>query len=189
LTPQPGDRRPAPGALAIVQGFANTHFDLDGDFGAEVLDSPPALAAWLRAAGLLAPETQLEPGDLERALALRAALRAVVGPADSEASRRGRERLDDLAAQAPIQLRFTAPTPALSGVAGAGFQGAIGALLGIAAQAMLDGRWSRLKVCPGHHCGWLFYDHSRNRSGRWCSMSVCGGREKARAHYRRRRGA
>ncbi|MGI9185040.1 MAG: CGNR zinc finger domain-containing protein [Solirubrobacteraceae bacterium] len=189
MIPQPGDRRPAPGALALVQGFANTHFDLGSDFGAEMLDSPQALAAWLQDAGLLGREMRLEPGDLERALELRAALRAVAGALDGEGARRGRARLDDLAAETPIQLRFSAPTPVLSGGGEAGFPGAIAVLLAISAQAMLDGRWSRLKVCPGHHCGWLFYDHSRNRSGRWCSMSVCGGREKARAHYRRQRGA
>ncbi len=66
--------------------------------------------------------------------------------------------------------------------------GAIGLLLAITARTMLDGSWSRLKVCPGDHCGWAFYDHSRNQTGRWCSMSVCGGRAKARAHYRRVRG-
>jgi predicted RNA-binding Zn ribbon-like protein len=63
--------------------------------------------------------------------------------------------------------------------------GALGVLLAITAVAMADGTWSRLKVCPGEHCGWAFYDGSRNRSGRWCSMAVCGGRSKARAHYRR----
>jgi predicted RNA-binding Zn ribbon-like protein len=52
---------------------------------------------------------------------------------------------------------------------------------------MIDGRWQRMKACPGEHCGWVFYDHSRNNSGRWCSMAVCGGRTKARAHYRRQR--
>jgi predicted RNA-binding Zn ribbon-like protein len=52
---------------------------------------------------------------------------------------------------------------------------------------MRDRSWSRLKVCPGEHCGWAFYDHSRNQAGRWCSMAVCGGRAKARAHYLRTR--
>jgi predicted RNA-binding Zn ribbon-like protein len=51
---------------------------------------------------------------------------------------------------------------------------------------MLDGTWARLKACPGRDCGWVFYDHSRNQSARWCSMKVCGDREKARAYYQRR---
>jgi predicted RNA-binding Zn ribbon-like protein len=70
---------------------------------------------------------------------------------------------------------------------GAGVDRALGMLLAITATAMLDGTWQRLKACPGHDCGWAFYDHSRNQTGRWCSMAVCGGRAKARAHYHRRR--
>jgi predicted RNA-binding Zn ribbon-like protein len=184
---QPGGRAPAPGKLAIVQGFLNTHFDLGRDFGAEVLLSPEALAEWLHAAGLLEADAPVEPSDLERALQLRSSLRALAGSPD--VAHRARDRLDALAADVPLRLRFSAAQPALSAPADVGVPGAVGALLAISAQAMFDGRWSRLKVCPGHHCGWLFYDQSRNRSGRWCSMSVCGGREKARAHYQRRRGA
>jgi predicted RNA-binding Zn ribbon-like protein len=60
-------------------------------------------------------------------------------------------------------------------------------IVAIVGRAMIEGTWSRLKVCPGHDCGWAFYDNSRNLSGRWCSMAVCGGRAKARAHYQRLR--
>jgi predicted RNA-binding Zn ribbon-like protein len=63
---------------------------------------------------------------------------------------------------------------------------AIGAVLAITAQAMLDASWLRMKACPGRNCGWTFYDYSRNQSAKWCSMKVCGGREKARTYYRRR---
>ena len=55
----------------------------------------------------------------------------------------------------------------------------------IVAVAQINGRWSRLKACSGEHCGWAFYDHSRNQAGSWCAMSVCGSRAKAR-DYRRR---
>lgn len=47
-------------------------------------------------------------------------------------------------------------------------------------------RLARVRVCPGHLCGWLFYDSSGRR--RWCSMQVCGSREKMRRLYARRRG-
>jgi predicted RNA-binding Zn ribbon-like protein len=36
-----------------------------------------------------------------------------------------------------------------------------------------------------HGCSWLFFDTSRNRSRRWCSMDSCGNRAKARRHYKR----
>jgi predicted RNA-binding Zn ribbon-like protein len=65
--------------------------------------------------------------------------------------------------------------------------GALGILSTLAALAQLDGRWSRLKACRGVKCGWTFYDHSRNGSASWCSMSVCGSRTKAREYRRRRK--
>ena len=52
--------------------------------------------------------------------------------------------------------------------------------------ATVDGTWPRLKACRREICHWLFYDHSRNRSGIWCSMAVCGNRTKTRAYRERR---
>lgn len=45
------------------------------------------------------------------------------------------------------------------------------------------GPLDRLKQCAD--CPWLFLDTSRNRSRRWCSMSVCGASSKMR-RYRAR---
>jgi predicted RNA-binding Zn ribbon-like protein len=98
-----------------------------------------------------------------------------------------RAALNEAVAGAIVALRFTPEGPCYLTPAEAGLDGALGALLAGAAQAMVDGSWTRLKICPGSDCGWAFYDHSRNQGGRWCSMSVCGGRAKARSHYRRRR--
>lgn len=191
ISPQPGGRRPAPGPLALVQAFINTHYDLERDHGAEVLSSSGALAAWLRDRGLIDGATAIQDRDLRRALALRESLRTLARSTDSEPSvlRRAREQVDAASAGARVEIRFVPDGPTFVGATGAGVNGAFGALLAIVAEAVADGTWSRLKICPGHHCGWAFYDHSRNRAGRWCSMSVCGGREKARAHYRRRRHA
>ena len=47
---------------------------------------------------------------------------------------------------------------------------------------MADGTWRRLKACREDTCQWAFYDRSKNRSGTWCSMAVCGNRAKARAY-------
>ncbi len=46
-------------------------------------------------------------------------------------------------------------------------------------------RLERIKICP--NCHWLYFDESRNRSRRWCDMTVCGNRAKAQRHYRRNR--
>jgi len=61
----------------------------------------------------------------------------------------------------------------------------IGEVTAIALTAMLDGTWPRLKVC--RHCQWSFWDKSKNRSGSWCSMQLCGNRLKTRAYRSRRR--
>jgi predicted RNA-binding Zn ribbon-like protein len=49
-----------------------------------------------------------------------------------------------------------------------------------------------VRQCADETCGWLFLDRSRNHSRRWCDMTVCGNRAKARRNYARhkaRRGA
>jgi predicted RNA-binding Zn ribbon-like protein len=44
----------------------------------------------------------------------------------------------------------------------------------------------RLKPCRNHACIQYFYDISKNNTRRWCRMEVCGNREKARRHYRKK---
>jgi len=88
-----------------------------------------------------------------------------------------------------VELRVGTDGPRWLPVGEGAIEDATATLLAIVAREMLTGRWPRLKICPGEDCGWAFYDHSRNRSGRWCSMTICGGRAKARAHYRRRTAA
>jgi predicted RNA-binding Zn ribbon-like protein len=178
---QPGRRPPAPGDLALVQAFINTHYDLVHVHGAELLATPTALGAWLLERNLIDGRATIRNADLERALALREALRGL-----ARGERRALARLNDAARGAVTGVAFTGTGPRFVVPAGAGLDGAFGRLLAIVASAMSDGSWTRMKICPGADCGWAFYDHSRNQTGRWCSMSVCGGRAKARAHYRRR---
>ncbi len=46
---------------------------------------------------------------------------------------------------------------------------------------------TRVKQCEGQHCGWLFFDTTKNKRRRWCEMSVCGNRSKVRALRARRK--
>jgi predicted RNA-binding Zn ribbon-like protein len=52
---------------------------------------------------------------------------------------------------------------------------------------LVSGERGRLKTCGSEACGWLFYDESRSRRRRWCSMSDCGNRAKAKRFYHRGR--
>ena len=62
-----------------------------------------------------------------------------------------------------------------------GVDAALGRIVAIVAQSMAEGTWTRLKACLADDCQWAFYDHTRNHSGRWCNMAVCGNRTKVRA--------
>jgi predicted RNA-binding Zn ribbon-like protein len=190
---QPGGREPAPGRLALVQAFANTFYDLTpGRHGADVLCSPAALRTWLAQNGLISPAARLDDHDLERALALRDALRSWLqatthlGSGPESAAALG--RVDELARGATVEVRLEPSGPRFVTPDETSIDGAIGVVVATVATAMTDGTWWRMKLCPGRDCGWAFYDHSRNQTSRWCSMAVCGGRAKARSHYRRHRG-
>ncbi|HET7232090.1 MAG TPA: ABATE domain-containing protein [Longimicrobium sp.] len=56
-----------------------------------------------------------------------------------------------------------------------------------AADLLTSGDLVRIGECEGDRCEWLYLDTSRNRSRRWCVMSDCGNRAKARRHYHRTR--
>lgn len=62
----------------------------------------------------------------------------------------------------------------------------IGAVLAAIVTADARDEWPRLKACRNPACQWAFYDASRNRSGRWCDMNVCGVRHKMRTYRERR---
>lgn len=64
---------------------------------------------------------------------------------------------------------------------------ALRAELAAAPKARIKGSWRHLKICPAGDCLWGFYDTSRNHSRRWCSMEVCGNRNKVRAFRGRSR--
>jgi predicted RNA-binding Zn ribbon-like protein len=181
-TVQPGGRAPAPGELALVQAFVNSHYDLVVEPGADLLATPAGAQRWLNDRRLIADDVSVDEADHALVLAIREALRSLARDDGDHAA----ERLNDGARGAGVEVRFGGQGPEFVAHRH-DVRGALGLLLALVARAMLDGTWQRLKVCPGEDCGWMFFDHSRNRSGRWCSMSVCGGREKAKAHYRRKR--
>ena len=185
--PQPGGRPPAPAELGLLQAFLNTRWDLGTPDHPESLTDPAALRDWLAVRGLSPASRELSGPDLERALAVREGLRALAFANNGhELDRPAVASLDRASAGAAVGIRIEPGGPRFDPADAPGVGPALGALLAIVARAMLDGSWTRLKACPGRDCGWVFYDVSRNGSSRWCSMSVCGDRQKSRAYYRRR---
>ncbi len=179
----PGGREPAPEPLRLVQQFVNT---LDIENGVEELSSPAGLREMLERLGLLDGHSCTST-DLRHALEVREALRRVLlanngAEVDPESAR----ALERAAERARLTVRFasgrgTALVPQASGV-----DGALGRVLAVVHDAQASGTWERLKACRRDVCHWAFFDRSKNRSGTWCAMSVCGNRTKKRRAYRRR---
>jgi CGNR zinc finger/Putative stress-induced transcription regulator len=186
LLPEPGGRQPAPHDLAVVQAFMNTYCDR-AKHGGEILLRPDVLHEWLSTHQLIADRHRLSVDDLQRAIAIRGGMRALAFANNGlDLDLDAVIAMRQASAGALSEIHIDPDGPRLISSPDADINRALGALLAITARAMNDGTWSRLKACPGRDCGWAFYDHSRNQSARWCSMKICGDREKARAHYQRK---
>lgn len=175
-------RPPAPGRLELLRTFLNT---VDLESGEDDFASPGQLAAWLIERGLLPRGAALAPKDLAAAIAFRETLREVLeANAGHAAAAEATARLNEIAAGVPLRVQIGERSH-LEPERSDGGDAAIGRFLAIVYEAVTLGTWQRLKVCRNDTCRWAFYDSSRNRSGAWCTMAVCGNRMKGRAFRRR----
>ena len=143
----------------------------------DVLTAPEDLVVLARRTGLLA-DALPSPRALRAARTLRAALDPVLrgggdlGPVEAAARRA-------LAAGALISgtgWTWAADDP----------MAPVHAFALSAAGLLADGaELARLRTCDG--CCWLFVDHSRGGSRRWCSMADCGTEAKKRRYVAARR--
>lgn len=182
---EPGTRAPAPGGLGLVQAFINTN---DAEEGGDLFREAPRLAAWLTEHGLIDTGAAVGEPERVRVLEVRETLRALALANNGELLPQGAiERLNGHAAGATLAVRFDVGGVAVLRPAAGGVDGALARILGAVYTATVDGTWPRLKACRSDTCRWAFYDASKNRSGAWCSMAVCGNRSKVRAYQQRQR--
>ena len=178
----------APGELDYVRVFVNT---LDIETHEDKLEDPATTAAWFAERGLLPEDERLSDADVRQAREMREALRKLLlahngAPLEPAAV----DSVNAAAKSAELVVRFDDHGQAALVPVRPGVDGALGRLLAIVFRATTEGTWERLKACPADDCEWAFYDWSKNGSGTWCDMAVCGNRAKARAYReRRQRGA
>lgn len=162
--------------------FANTRYWRGRDVPTETLSTPGDLAAWVKTS------TPPGPRELERAIALREAIyRLFDAQAQGNAvPSRDLDALNGALAQAPARTALkrcrdgyewdvdtrSATAPAL-----------LAPVLWSAGDLLAGPRLDKVRRCANPECGWLFLDDSRAGKRRWCSMSSCGNRAKARRHY------
>jgi predicted RNA-binding Zn ribbon-like protein len=176
----------APGELDLVRAFVNT---LDIEHGPDELGTSAGAAAWLRGHGLL-EDGLIDDVERERVVAVREALRELL-LANNDGHTPAMEAVATLraaAARAPLAVDVAADGAVALAPVGGGVDAALGRLLAITYRAAATGEWRRLKACRDDRCRWAFYDGSRNRSGHWCSMAVCGNRNKVRGYRSRQAG-
>ncbi len=159
--------------------FCNT-----GSASFELLDAPEALGAWLTEAGYAGPPVTPTDAELQAARELRNALRIALLDGDTDAVA---ELVDAWLEPALVRICVDRKTLAAQPVPAE--RTARCALVPVALDALdvVRNHPGRVRECAADACPALFLDLSRNRSRRWCSMDLCGSREKARAYYRRQR--
>jgi predicted RNA-binding Zn ribbon-like protein len=176
----------APGELELVQRFMNLHEHVPGD-DAPLPPPREMLASFLRERGLLRDRDRFGEPDRAAALELIDALHAMVRANTGEPAPAERVAVVDRAARrAGLRPRF-GHGPSLAPTA-TGVAGALGTIVGVVFLAELDGSWRHLKECANERCRSVFFDRSKNHSGRWCSMAECGNRAKVRSWRARQRG-
>jgi len=182
--------------------FANT-VDNRPTATRELLRSYGDLVTWAEqsrildaaAAAELRAEAERRPGAAESALAGARALReAIYAIFSARAGGRGAPAgalatLNAALAPSLARLRLDARDGDAFGWQWSLEDGALDGLLApivdSAAELLTSSDLARVRECEADNCGWLFIDRSRNRSRRWCDMSVCGNRAKVRRHYQR----
>jgi predicted RNA-binding Zn ribbon-like protein len=198
------ERWPLRGGLPCLD-FANTEAYRDTDHQVDLLQSYEMLVAWSLAAGALQPQ---EAGPL-----LQAASQA------PDASAKVLDRSRELRRVIHVVMQSVAQGTAPPEEALATFNAflaesrAHGQIVRIngdyevrfrpeddmalpiwrltdsAAHLLLSPARANVRECPGHECGWLFLDTTRNHSRRWCDSADCGNRARVRAYTNRKRGA
>lgn len=180
------DRRPqAPGDLTLVQALVNTWHQLGDE---DEFATPAETLHWLHSHQFLLSNSRLSKADWLHLCQFRTAIRQLLlanngEPLDNETV----AYLNGAARHAPLITTFDQAGQVALTTTVNGIDRVVGCILEIVFKAMVDNSWNRLKACRNPACQWAFYDTSKNRSGVWCTMEVCGSRHKARTCRQRQR--
>lgn len=158
------------------------------ELGTDDLAAPAQLPAWLADRGLLRPGSRITTEDHGLGLRLRDGIREELGahtgdtpdPRLLHAADEALHHLPLVAALRPGAKAALVPAPGLTPA-----RQALAAIAIAWTELAVTGEAARLKRCAEHACAWVFWDSSKNRSRRWCSMRVCGNRTKARRYATR----
>ncbi|HEV7368631.1 CGNR zinc finger domain-containing protein [Arenibaculum sp.] len=188
-------------ADGLCLDFANTRYWRGSAQPTETLSGFGDLLAWCEGAGVLDPGgggALRAWGDARRHEADRLAGKAVKAreaiyrlfgavTAGDRPDEHDLERLNRLLAAAPERAvladdargwRLPPAEPSAASL--------LAPVLWSAGDLLAGPRMGRVRRCANDGCLWLFLDDSKGGTRRWCAMSACGNRAKARRHYLRK---
>jgi predicted RNA-binding Zn ribbon-like protein len=185
--------------------FANSRFWRGTAEPTETLGQPEDLAQWCASNAAQPPETlnrwrallSQEPARgealLREAIVLRETLhRLFAGAAEGRAPGAAElEPLNRVLAQAPARDRLQRTEDGYAWHVAElklSVPHLLAPVLWSAADLLVEPQLARVRQCGNPKCVWLFLDTSRAGNRRWCTMSMCGNRAKAKRHYLRHRG-
>ncbi|WP_372661172.1 CGNR zinc finger domain-containing protein [Amycolatopsis kentuckyensis] len=178
------DLPPAPGGLGFVHDLLNTRSagrprqpDLLADVASAQDWADGALTAWAEETGQVVPAVTLGEDDLDPLRDLRVDLHAHVARADGLAPEH----------QAGVVLRLGPDGRVRPEPRGTGWRALASLALIAISEAQAADTWRRLKACRNHRCEAAFFDRSRNNSGTWHDVRVCGNPANLRAYRERQR--
>lgn len=176
----------APELLDLVQKFVNTKNVMRGY---DLLEDSRSAEEWLAESGYEPVEGVVDRVRFERLLSLREGLRNILlshNPGAVTRTGKSISELNEAVGSTVLGVGFDrSGQPALK-ARSTGVEKFFEDILSATIWAHHVGVWPRLKVCANEECRWAFYDGSKNRSGSWCVMEICGSRAKMRAYRERR---
>ena len=167
--------------------FINTQRQSNGE-GRDGIEQKEDLLNWYREAGIAIPNVDEEWDELWPHLSgLRAQLRELAEEVAEtfEVAPRHFEWLNAELAKIPGTWQVTEGEAQFVPLGGTR-EGLAWPILFSAMDFLVHHALTRLKKCGNHQCIQYYYDTSKNNTRRWCRMEVCGNREKAKRHYRKK---
>jgi predicted RNA-binding Zn ribbon-like protein len=172
----------APGGLALVQGLLNTRST--GSGFPDLLDDDATAERWLNEGlqewGSLTGSVPVEQAVSTQELAELRSLRVRVR--DYVQGERAGVRIDQ-----PIAVVSDEDGTLRTQPTGTGIRWVESAVWGAILMAQDRDTLRRLKLCRNEVCGSAFYDRSKNNSGVWHDVHVCGNAANLRASRARRK--
>lgn len=155
----------------------------------DLLVSPEALINWFSLAGFPVMVPSVSSEDHHEALLLREAIYEIFHSCIENKPPKSIDvdRINSHASHSHTSLRIDVSTFAVEWLCADPVRACLSEIARDAIMTIADSDRGRLKMCDNSTCRMIFLDNSPSNRRRWCAMTICGNRDKVRAHRRRKK--